>query len=155
MELVRGEWMVYKIAIASSDEIHIDETFGSAKKFFIYEIMDGQIQKVEERSVEESNWDLQDSISNGYNRNCSNECDCNLGVGSGCCGNERNIRKVEMLSDCRCVICSKIGVHIQKQFDKKAITTFDVNCAVKEALVKISSYYIKVDTHQSLREIAK
>ena len=147
--------MVYKIAIASSDEIHIDESFGVAKRFYIYEIMDGQIQKVEERSEEDNNWDLQEGISDGYNRNGHKECDCNLGVGFGCCGNERNSRKVEMLSDCRCVICSKIGVHIQKQFDKKAISTFDVNCTVKEALVKISSYYIKVDTHQSLRGIAK
>ncbi len=154
MELVRGEGMTYKIAIASSDGIYIDKTFGGAKFFHIYEISDGEVLKVEERIVEE-NEDLQSGISDSEHTNGCNGCDCNFSVGGGCCANDRNTRKVEMISDCRCVICTKIGFHIQKQLEKNAIAVFDVTCTVKEVLEKISSYYDKVDKRQSLRGIAK
>lgn len=138
--------MPYKIAIASSDEIHIDETFGSAKRFHIFEIMDGKYQKVEERIVEENNKDLQCGISDGCNKE-----GCHSGAGSGCTGNDGYSQKVELIADCRCVICKKIGFQIQKQLERKAITAFDVNCTVNQALEKISFYYDKIDKGQSLR----
>jgi hypothetical protein len=42
---------------------------------------------------------------------------------------------------------------VQKQFEKLAITGFDVDCTVEEALQKITAYLDKIDKHQSLRGI--
>lgn len=41
----------YKIAIASSDGVQIDESFGPAARFIIYEVSDETYKKVEERDV--------------------------------------------------------------------------------------------------------
>lgn len=142
--------MTYKIAIASSDEIHIDETFGYARRFHIYEITDKKYQKVEERKVEEISEDLQCDPTNGCNRGA-----CPTGAGGGCGGSEEKSHKVELIADCRCVVCNKIGFQIQKQLERKAITAFDVVCTVNEALEKISFYYDKIDKHQSIRGIDK
>jgi hypothetical protein len=142
--------VAYKIAKASSDEIHIDETFGSTKIFHIFEIEDGKVKKVEERIAEESNKNLQCGISDGCNKE-----GCHSGAGSGCTGNEGNSHKVELIADCRCVICKKIGFQIQKQLERKTITAFDVTCTVNQALEKISFYYDRIDKHQSLRGIVK
>ena len=42
--------MSYRIAVASSDEKQIDESFGSAKRFIIYEVTDGIYKRLEERA---------------------------------------------------------------------------------------------------------
>ena len=139
--------MAYKIAIASSDEMYIDETFGAAKLFHIFEIEDGNFKKIEVRFADESNKDLQCGVSGG----CRSE-GCHSEVNSGCNGNEGNSQKVELIADCRCVICKKIGFQIQKQLERRAITGFDVSCTVNQAIDKISFYYSKIDNHQSLRE---
>lgn len=55
MELAGGGDMSYKIAVASSDGIHIDETFGSAKEFLIYEVTDEVYVKSEVRAAEQEN----------------------------------------------------------------------------------------------------
>jgi hypothetical protein len=46
-----------------------------------------------------------------------------------------------------------VGFNVQKQFEKLAITSFDVDCTIAEAMDKITSYLDKVDNHQSLRGI--
>ena len=69
----------------------------------------------------------------------------------GCGGAGEASAKVELVSDCRCVVCKKIGFHIQKQLERKAISAFDVTCPVEEALEKISHYFTRMDNHESLR----
>lgn len=139
--------MLYKIAIASSDEVYIDETFGQARYFHIFEVEDGRYQKVEKRIVETSEPRSQHTLlgtcdyEGGYSAN-----------GGGCVGSEMNLLKVELIADCRCVICKKIGFQILKQLENRAITAFDVSCRVGQALEKITSYYAKVDRKQSLKE---
>ncbi|WP_230399537.1 NifB/NifX family molybdenum-iron cluster-binding protein [Novisyntrophococcus fermenticellae] len=127
--------MSYKIAIASSDEKQIDETFGLAKRFLIYQVSGGHYVKLEERIVKQ---DIHPS-------------DCETGSGGGCAGGAGTSARVELLTDCRCVVCKKAGFNIQKQLERKAIAVFDVNCSVEEALVKISHYFSRIDSHQSLR----
>lgn len=144
--------MSYKIAIASSDGILIDETFGSAKRFLIYEVSDGICRKSEERNFYAEKTDNNSiSVINGCNLsdNCKNEGGC--GTGGGCGGAEGMSAKVDLISDCRCVVCKKIGFHIQKQLERKAISAFDVACPVEEALEKISYYFTRIDNHESLR----
>ena len=86
---------------------------------------------------------------------CGSKGGCHNGQGGGCSGQGDASGKIELVSDCRCVVCKKIGFHVQKQLERRAITFFDVDCSVEEALTKISSYFKKVDGHQSLRGSAK
>lgn len=142
--------MSYKIAIASSDGKNIDETFGSAKDFHIFEVSDESYDIVEVRKINEENFGSISGCDN--NSGCSNS-GCHAGSGGVCSGSTEISAKVELISDCRCVVCKKIGFNIQKQLERRAITFFDVTCSVNEALDKISSYFQRVDTHQSLRGI--
>ena len=59
--------------------------------------------------------------------------------------------RVLLIDDCRCVVCAKIGFQAQKQFERKAISVFDIECKITDALDKITAYYEKVDGHKSLR----
>lgn len=144
--------MSYKIAAASSDGLQIDETFGSAKRFIIYEVTNGIYRRLEERIFHEERTDNNLSIVNNCNLSvsCKNESRCGSSTSGGCGAGEASA-KVELISDCRCVVCKKIGFHIQKQLERKAISAFDVSCSVKEALEKISHYFTRMDNHESLR----
>ncbi|MDE6034996.1 MAG: hypothetical protein K2G36_03700 [Ruminococcus sp.] len=62
------------------------------------------------------------------------------------------LRKVEIISDCRAVVCEKTGFYIRKQLERKAISAFDVSCKISEALGRITSYYNRIDSHESLRK---
>ena len=57
------------------------------------------------------------------------------------------------MCDCRCVICSKIGLSAQKELERRGILSFDVETSVAEALEKIVNYIYKTDNHISLINI--
>ncbi len=140
--------MSYKIAIGSSDGMNVDLKFGEVSKFLIYEV-DEEIKLLEERIVSEE----KTSSQCGDRKGCGgsgNGCD---GQGNACGGPEDVISRVSIISDCRSVVCKKIGFQAQKQFEKKAISVFDVECSVAEALEKISFYFGKIDNHESLRKM--
>ena len=144
--------MAYKIAIASSDEINIDLTFGEAKCFLIIDVIDdGTYYISESRNADEV--ESHSTISNECTGGCGN---ANGGCSSsgGCCGGGAESIKVNTVLDCRCIICKKIGFNARKQLEKKAITSFDVECDIDIALKKIITYFSKVDNHQSLRGFA-
>ncbi|MBQ3666153.1 MAG: hypothetical protein II919_08630 [Lachnospiraceae bacterium] len=144
--------MSYKIAIASTDEKWIDESFGSAKRFLIYEMTEDGYHKLEERIVNPgSNY----SAQSGCKSDSGCESDSGCGTGSGCGGNQAASEKVLLVSDCRCIVCKKIGFNVRKQLERKAISSFDVELSIDEALEKISFYYSKIDKHQSLRGLRK
>lgn len=134
--------MSYKIAVATSDGENVNETFGSAEFFEIYEVKDGVYEKSEERVFQSETPDK--CISGG----CGNSSGC----GTGCGGNGEHSAKVEIISDCRAVVCRKIGFNIQKQLERKAISAFDISCTVAEALGKITFYYNRIDNHKTLRK---
>lgn len=153
--------MSYKIAVATSDGLNVDLHFGSAPSFDIYDVDGIDFLKVETRKVptapeQEFYYIAGNEGSGSCNSGCSSGCgsgsgnECNSGCNSGCgtkngCGGGEKSESVEMLSDCRCVVCKKIGRNILKQFERKAISVFDVELPVKEALSKIVSYYNKLD----------
>lgn len=137
--------MSYKIAVASSDGININETFGSAKSFIIYEVTDGVYSESEERFFQSET--TENSPDNCNSKGCGTSNSC----GSGCGGQSNASSKVELVSDCRAVVCRKIGFPIQKQLERKAISAFDVSCSIEEALRKITNYYSRIDSHESLR----
>lgn len=146
--------MSYKIAVASSDGKQVDEAFGAVKRFLIYEAEDGTYRELEERIVHGESMDQTKSVLQegcGSSESCSAGNGCTEGIGNGCGGAGEMLDTVELLSDCRCVVCKKIGFHIQKQLERKAISSFDVCCPVGEALEKIALYFKRMDHHESLR----
>ena len=160
--------MAYRMAVGSTDGINIDESFGSAKFFFIYEADGTRYHLIEKRIAIAEN-ELTNLSEKGqepfdkaaFPKTGQERCQKPLGCGSTCQGNGGSIcqsaggiePKVSLVSDCRCIICKKIGFQAQKRFEKHAITSFDIDCSVPEALEKIVSYFSKVDSHTSLRGI--
>ncbi len=145
--------MSYKIAVASSDEINVDETFGQAERFIIYEANGKNYNKLETRDVVDETSKEGDSTDAEVKTGCDKKesgCGTGCGTGGGCGGAVP--AKLEFLYDCRAVVCKKIGTQVQKQLEKKAISYFDVTCTVKEALDKITFYYNRIDNHISLRD---
>lgn len=138
--------MSYKIAVASSDGKNINETFGSAKSFIIYEVTDDVYRQSEERIFQSEMTDISPD-------NCNQKgCGSSDGCGAGCGVHGEISEKVEIISDCRTVVCKKIGFHVQKLLERKAISAFDVSCSIEEALSKITDYYSRIDRHESLRK---
>lgn len=143
--------MAYKIAVGSSDGERVDLKFGEVSKFMIYEVNGQQFKLHETRQV--ATHTVSEEVSN--TKACINGgCEkggCS-GNGHGCNGPTDIEEKVALIKDCRCVVCKKIGFQAQKQFEKKAISVFDVACLVSEALSKIVYYYDKLDHHESIRQ---
>ena len=136
--------MAYKIAVGSSDGKNVDLKFGEVTRFLIYEVGDEVTLKEEREFIPEDKTDTACNNSSCDTKSCG-------GNGGGCQGPGDVAGKVELISDCRAVVCKKIGFQAQKQFEKKAISVFDVECEVKEALDKITFYYRRIDNHESLR----
>ena len=136
--------MAYKIAVGSSDGKNVDLKFGEVTKFLIYEVGDEVLLKEEREFISEEKTETECDTSSCDTKGCG-------GNGDGCQGPGDVVGKVELISDCRAVVCKKIGFQAQKQFEKKAISVFDVECEVKEALDKITFYYGRIDKHESLR----
>ena len=137
--------MAYKIAAASSDGVNIDVHFGAAQSFLIYEVNDkGEFSFLEKRDYDESR------EAESIDGKPAKTAGCH-GSGSGCgqggCSGGASA-KVELISDVRAVIAEKIGFNVQKQLEKKAISSFDVDVTVNEALEKITKYFYSVDNHQ-------
>ena len=139
--------MSYKIALASSDGVNVDEHFGAASSFLIYEVSDeGEFSLLGRRDC-----DGADVAPAG-----TGIAGCNPAPGG--CGGQGNgfgqgaavSAKVLLVSDCRSVVAARIGFNVTKQLERKAISGFDVECTVQEALEKITKYFHSVDKHVSL-----
>ena len=128
--------MSYKIAVATSDGVNVDLHFGSTEVFLIYQAEGEKFDFLESRKVA--------TLSDAPKSGCNCGDGCGNGGGNACGGGEKS-EAVELLSDCRAIISAKIGRNILKQLEARAISSFDVNIPVKEALEKIVSYYHKVD----------
>lgn len=144
-----GVSLAYKIAVGSSDGIYVNLKFGEVTKFLIYEVSD-EVRLIEERIVS-NDTEIQKINEDSCNTSGCSNAGCG-GNGGGCNGYSDVISKVSLISDCRCVVCKKIGFQAQKQFEKKAISVFDVECEIDEALEKITFYYGKIDKHESFRK---
>lgn len=142
--------MAYKIAVGSSDEINVDLKFGQVSEFLIYSVEGKSYELVEKRSVVTQGNVTENQTNSCARKGCSDSSNCS-GSGHGCGGPSDVTDKVTAIADCRAVVCKKIGFQAQKQFERKTISVFDVECSVKDALEKISFYYDKIDNRKSLR----
>ena len=150
--------MAYNIAFGSSNGINVDLKFGETDKFYIYRVDEQDLEFLEIHHVAPSDPSAKapapasEASSCGTGGSCGNGSGCG-GNGQGCGGGTEVLGKVALIEDCRAVVCKKIGFQAQKQFEKKAISVFDIEVSVEDALDKISSYYYKIDNRQSLRQI--
>lgn len=125
--------MAYKIAIASSDGKTVDLHLGSAPLLKIYTADGLDFQFLEDRSIE----------TQGAGQSACQE-GCAGGSGSGCSGGGNPI-SVETIADCRAVVAAKVGKNARRLLELRAISVFDIEIPVDEALSKITSYYDKLD----------
>ena len=168
--------MTYKIAVASSDGITVDGAFGEVTEFRIYQVEGELYTQVEYRKMPEpfiqkpEDTSAQRADSTDQQNCCGQdsehtEAGCCGGQDSnpteaGCCGGhgghggcgcgtpDGSSIRIEALSDCRSIVCKKIGPHAKKLLERKAIAAFDVDCSVEDALKKIIFYYNRMDRHK-------
>ena len=145
--------MAYKIAVASSDGKQVDLHFGGAAFFHIYDVADdGSFTAAGRRSCPpaEAGGSPAAPGSAGCGAGGCAPAGAACGGQGGGCGAAGPSARVELLSDVRAVVAAKIGFNVTKQLEKKAISGFDVDCTVQEALTKITKYFYSVDNHVPL-----
>lgn len=146
--------MSVKVALASSDGLNIDLHFGQAKAFLIYELKDKKFELTEKREIPAGE-DESTSSENptalvfgggcgGGGFGCGSGSGCG-GSGGGCSGGASGplAPAVELLLDCRSVVAAQIGRGMRRQFERNAISVFDIELPIEEALNKLAAYYLK------------
>lgn len=129
--------MSYLIAVATSDNQNVNQHFGGAESFKIYSAENLDFQLLEERKVTVAKSENQQGCQGG----------CQGGDGGGCSGGSMS-EIVGLVADCRAVVATKIGRNARQQLEAKAISVFDVDIPVGEALSKIVGYYYKIDNRK-------
>ena len=104
--------MTYKIAIASSDGQKVDQHFGQAVNFLIYEVLEGVIEFVEDRDV-------------------------NVGINENSGPDTRIAQVINLLCDCKIVFASKIGESVVRDLYANGIKSFAVNFTLNEIFTTI------------------
>lgn len=149
--------MAYNIAVVSTDGKYVDGHFGKADYFRIVHVKDdGSYSTDEIRKALGADAQLPSDFSCGTGTpSFAGGCGGGAGEGGGRCGggqtNSRIAGKIKTISDCRCVLCAKFGSGSEKQLQRKAISIFQIELPLSEALDKIIKYYSKIDNHISLR----
>ncbi|SDY37297.1 NifB/NifX family molybdenum-iron cluster-binding protein [Lachnobacterium bovis] len=138
--------MSYKIAIGSSDGVNIDLKFGEVSEFLIYEVEGINYKLIEKRkrAFKENNAVSGDT----FESSCDSGC-CKNGNRKKCQGPKDITSTIEVIKDCRCILCKKVGFQAQKQFEKKLITVFDIEYPINQALKRIVFYYNSIDNNRS------
>ena len=146
--------MSIKVAIASSDGLNVDLHFGQAKSFLIYELKGSKFGFIEKREVPilENDSTSPDAATElnfgsgcgGAGFGCGSGGGCS-GSGAGCGGGASGplAPAVELLLDCRSVVAAQIGQGMGRQFQRNAISVFDIEMPIEEALNKLAAYYLK------------
>ena len=142
--------------MASSEGENVDRSFGAADGFLIYEVAGSGAYRLAEKRP----W-----LGNADAPAAPDACNAGCETGSGGCGptsggcgggaSGGGLAKVALISDCRSLLCAKIGFQAEKQLARQAITVFDIECPIQEALDKITAYFDRVDQHQNLRGFAR
>jgi predicted Fe-Mo cluster-binding NifX family protein len=104
-----------EIAVASTNGRFIDLHFGDANRFLIYKIEEGnaKFQEIREKTPM--------PIENHQ---------------------ERWVSSIDLISDCKAVICSKIGPEPTIELRKLGIKPIQLECEVKEAIDGCSKHLL-------------
>ncbi|MDP4145104.1 MAG: NifB/NifX family molybdenum-iron cluster-binding protein [Bacillota bacterium] len=108
--------MAYKVAVASSDGKVINQHFGRATKFLIFEVNDSKYKFVEQR-------DSAPFCNNGEH------------------DDSKLLSSVEALADCRAVLVAQIGQGAVVALNEKDIDAFNIHDLIEEALENLVQYY--------------
>ena len=141
--------MKIKIAIATSDSININLHFGQATQFEIYELRDDHFEFLETRDTpkSEATSNVVPEDTSGYGGGCGSGFGggCGSGCGGGCGGGAGGAVSptVQLLLDCRSVVVAQIGQNVRRQFERNAVSVFDIELPIEEALKKLAAYYTK------------
>ncbi|MDP4176847.1 MAG: NifB/NifX family molybdenum-iron cluster-binding protein [Bacillota bacterium] len=112
--------MSYNIAVASSDGKVVNQHFGRATKFLVFEIQDGKSQL--NKIIETSPF-------------------CNHG------GHDQNdlLSAIEALKGSRAVVVSQIGSGAENTLKNNGIDVFCIHDFIEVALERLSKYYTKIE----------
>ncbi|MDR3062585.1 MAG: nitrogen fixation protein [Methanobrevibacter sp.] len=102
-----------KIAVASTNGKEVDLHFGDANQFFIFNIEEDENNFQELR--EKTDLRLQEHT-------------------------ERWRGSIDLIEDCKAVLCSKIGKEPQIELRKLGIKAISLDCTVKDALKECSAH---------------
>lgn len=105
----------YKIAVASTDGIHIDQHFGRAEQFYIIEVTDHEAYEIIEKREAAARSNSQHDENSIQNR-------------------------LIAIDDCDYVFAVQIGPKVKKQLMYNGIQSFDLSLPVEEAVKKIMEY---------------
>ena len=104
-----------KIAVASTDGKLVDLHFGDADRFLIYKIEDGEgkFQEIREKTAM--------SLNNHQ---------------------ERWVASIDLINDCKAVLCNKIGNEPTIELRKLGIKPIQLDCEVKDAVSECSKHLL-------------
>ncbi len=106
----------YRIAIASTDGLTVNQHFGKAEKFYIYFVDDNEgYDLIEERVV--------GAVCNGQSHVIS-----------------EMEERVKQFEDCRYVVVSRIGAGANQQLAAKGITSLECPGDIEDAVTKVWKY---------------
>ena len=140
--------MSIKVALASSDKTNIDLHFGQATQFEIYELRGDHFEFLDTRNAPKSEATSEDTLAygggcgSGFGGGCGSGCG---GFGGGCGGGGSGqvSPTVQLLLDCRSVVAAQVGQNVRRQFERNAVSVFDIELPIEEALQKLAAYYLK------------
>ena len=118
VNLTKGqpETEVYKVAAASSDGIVINQHFGRADTFYIYEVAGtGNYRFLETRTVT--------PVCSGGNHNEKKLCS-----------------NINMFQDCKYIIVSRIGMGAADRVERSGIVPMELPGMIEESLGKLITY---------------
>ena len=94
------------------------------------------------------------NLAGGFENSFGAGCGSGFGCGSGCggggggCGGGAGgpiSPAVELLLDCRAIVAEQIGQNVRRQFERNAVSVFDIDLTIEEALQKLAAYYLKFE----------
>lgn len=109
-----------RVAVVSSDGKVINQHFGKASRFLIFEVGDGKIQFIEERK----NTPLCGSAEDGHADNALS-------------------RTITLISDCQAMLCARVGGGAEEGLRNSGIIPIEAPYFIHEALKNITSHIVE------------
>lgn len=134
--------MSFKVAVASTDGITIDQHFGRSHLFYIYDFQEdkGSFSLIEIRSLDSSC-----STSDCQSTSSCAPSGCQPVSSCGCGGGESQVsareQTAEFISGCQIVLAVQIGPKGERALNKYNIQALSVAGSVDKALTKLSRFY--------------
>ncbi|MDR1972238.1 MAG: dinitrogenase iron-molybdenum cofactor biosynthesis protein [Treponema sp.] len=113
--------MSWRVAVTSADGVLINQHFGHAKWFLIYDVeKDGTGVLVEKRAADP--W-----CSSGNHRD----------------GEDGDSGIAKDITDCSAVLTAQVGPPARKKLELSGVSVFEERSSIDEALKKLALYYVK------------